>query len=393
VDDDRRLSPLGGSVGAVHVKEVVMPLSITRPIALPALAVALVLLSGAPPSMARPAATTAALGPAAVAVAPGCTYDQDYAQAWVDGSGVVHGFFSVDGNESFSCASPSTWRFDGRGTSWSSAQARVAAHVMSVTGDSTGVYLLYAATDGIHLRKRWPHGAVSDRRLSPRGLGTHIVPTGDVVARAGEWWAVWTENSNPSGFGQTDLYQARTIGAHLSRARLTTSTGWDDADPQLALRPSGGAVLVWDRQPVAEAGSIAQVMKGVSSGGAWHVVGFTGASGLNWLPDLAVTRTSTAITWTSNGTVRYTDNTGGGWHPRVLGSGDAPRIARSAGRTFVAYDDHGYVRLATRGTGGAWSTTTVTPLLGRFVHAVTAYGGRATVLYTDSRRLLARTQS
>ncbi|MFL6136750.1 MAG: hypothetical protein ACJ74O_03005 [Frankiaceae bacterium] len=369
-----------------------MPIAVARRATLTALAALAVLLAGAAAPALATARAAAALGPVTTVVAPGCTYDQDYAQAWVDGAGQVHGFFSVDGNESFSCASPSTWRFDGRDPAWTAVKAPIAAHVMSVTGDSTGVYLLYAATDGIHLRKRWPHGAVTDRRLSARGLGTHIVPTGDVVARSGGWWAVWTENSHPSGFGQTDLYQARTIGADLSRTRLTTSTEWSDADPQLALRPGGGAVLVWDRQPVAES-TIAQVMKGTTSGGPWHVAGFTGTSGLSWLPDVAVTATSTAITWTHDGTVRYSDDAGGAWHPRTLGSGDAPRIARSAGRTFVAYDDHGYVRLATRGTGGTWATTTVTPLQGRYVHAVTAYQGRATVLYTDFRRLLARTQS
>jgi hypothetical protein len=342
---------------------------------------------------AAEARTSPAFAPAAVVVDPGCTYDQDYAQAAVDGSGVVHGFFNVDGNESFSCASPSTWRFAGHRLAWSAAKAPVAAQVMSVAVDTTGTYLLYASSTGIHLRKRWASGTVTDRRLSTRGLGTHIVPTGDVVARSGRWWAVWTENSlGSAGLGQTDLYQARTIGTDLARTRLTRSTSWSDADPQIALRPTSGAVLVWDRQEFAF-GLTFQVMKATSSHGVWSIHRFTGAGTMNWLADVVVTKASTAITWTRDGSVLYADNAGGTWHVRSLGPGDASRIARSAGRTFVAYDDHGYVKLAVRGTDGTWSRALVTPLQGRFVHAVTAYNGRATVLYTDGIRLLARTQS
>lgn len=50
--------------------------------------------------------------------------------------------------------------------------------------------------------------------------------------------------------------------------------------------------------------------------------------------------------------------------------------------------------VSTRGSGGTCTTTTATAPRSRSPHAVTAYGGgKATLLSTDGRRLLAHTQS
>lgn len=87
----------------------------------------------------------------------------------------------------------------------------------------SGAFVLFAASTGIFLGERsFGNGTylTPPRQLSTTTPGA-VPPQGTVLAGGSNtWWAVWSEQVGPGGeFAQTDLFQAKTYGNDLTRAR------------------------------------------------------------------------------------------------------------------------------------------------------------------------------
>ena len=360
-----------------------------RPAALALVAgLASALLSSVLP--AAPAA--AAVSPPAPVVRPGCAFDEDLARAHEDADGTVRGFYGLSGNESFTCtdggiADGRIWAFTRSGGRWTSVRSPYTGKILSVTGDSTGTYLLYARGDGIWITKRTTAGVfTAGRRLSPFGLGTRISPTGDVVARGGRWWAVWDENLTPDRIGQTELFQAKTIGAPLDRSRITTHPD-RDGQASLALRPDGGAALVWSRHD-PDRPTVSVHLARSDDGRRWTSTTLSGDASV-YRPDVLVVGGTTWVALnTRRGPTVGEDSTGRLAFRSFAVRGNATLLAASAGRVFLATtaQPFGPPYLYTRGTDGRWSGQRMAGGEG-LLQSLTAGGGRATATWSQDRQL------
>jgi hypothetical protein len=203
---------------------------------------------------ATPAGAVQPFGPVVTVTQPGCSFGAVSGDTVVGSDGKVRGFVEFEGG---GCGTGRVIHYvEGAGGSWTSTPSPYRGIVLGVAWDGTATYLLYAANDGIRITKRTAAGFTAGRRLSSRGLGGAVVPSGDVVAAGGNWWAVWTEQVGPGGeFAQTDLFQALTLGqGHfhngIGRQRITANPLWD-GDPSLTMAPGGGSagqvVLAWTR--------------------------------------------------------------------------------------------------------------------------------------------------
>jgi hypothetical protein len=197
----------------------------------------------------------------ATVVAAGCNFEEasgDAVTSAVTTTNSTRGFVSFGGG---TCARPAfrgaLRYFDGHDATWRRTTTPYSGRVLAVTDDTTGTYALYSNDNGIWLGKRTIAGTFTTPvRLSARGSGGAVLPQGDIVAQAGGYWAVWTEQVGPGGeFAQQELFQAKTLSAGacapaISRQRITTHDR-DDADPSLVLLPAAagrsGAHLTWGR--------------------------------------------------------------------------------------------------------------------------------------------------
>lgn len=352
---------------------------------------------------AAPAAAAAAPGPPTVVVDPGCTFEEDFAGAWTAPDGTQHVLYSVEGNESFSCGGPRSGQMwhavRPAGGTW--ARAPYQGRLMAVTGEATGLYVLFADQQGVWLGRRSPAGTFSVvRHLSPLGLGTRMLPSGALVVRGGRWWAVWSENRDPTAYGTTDLWRARSLGQPagrpLLRTRVTDSPGHHDDQPHLALRPEGPAFLLWNEvgdqsgAAVVRAGDSLSARTATWTTRLWEDRSPSLSSDVATGPDGVV-----AVVSGSAGRLYHADDRTGSFRRQQLPAGlRGPALAVTRTRVFVAATADGRSTLVSPpAAGGAWSSVPITTrTVGRTLDVV-AQGGRATVYVSDERRLLARSTS
>jgi hypothetical protein len=117
-----------------------------------------------------------------------------------------------------------------------------------VTGAHRGWAQLFLLNDELRIGKRSEAGTVAyapATTLSTRAQGA----SGDVVASAGHWWAVWSELTDPGTPGAgIQLYQRRTLLGVQGRTRITnTAPNVTNESPTLAYA-SGRVTMVWSRQ-------------------------------------------------------------------------------------------------------------------------------------------------
>jgi hypothetical protein len=352
--------------------------------------------------VAAPARAVGAFGPAATVVDIGCTGNgSGGAKAALGGDGVVRGWAESTGP---SCGDDRIWYFQGAGRSWTRERSPYRGALLAATSDGTGAYVMYQAADGIHLSRRTPGGTYTTGRL----LSTSTrLGQGAVIATGGGWWAVWTEQTGENRFGDPvlSLFQAKTYSTDQARQRITAHGGDSDTEPDLALRPGGGAVLVWSRHIDLDESS--EIRVATSADGRWTSRSFAGPSGFDSYlePQVATDGRWTYVTWVRNRQVNESDNRSGSFHGHhFVTLGLYPRIAVSSGRTFLAWstqsrgDEPTHIFVAER-DGGTWTglhLPRVTTAWERTVET-TAYRGKATVLQIDangsgSDLVLARSQ-
>lgn len=332
-------------------------------------------------------------------VAGGCAPGLGDAVTAADGS--VRGFVDC------STAAGPRIRFFSRtpaGTVNPSEQTGFAGTVLGVADDATGTYVLFYTDSAIVIGKRTTAGAYSSRVVD--AWSGVVPPTGDVIARDGQWFGVWSEQVGPGGeFAQTDLFQA---GTAFPVRQVTFNTAVDDFEPSLAY--SGSLpVLVWTRatDPAVPGPSDLWVSKLV--GGAWQSRVFASAGVYNYTPDVAVAGGVTIVTWgrddrvvvasnrTGSAFVSRTFNTGG-YQPKVAASTTAgvvdhvfltwtvPVEQGTTARAFFAET------ASDGGVSGTWDGAYLTdPPSAAF--AVGGFGGRATVSYRTISSVFVRTQS
>jgi hypothetical protein len=338
--------------------------------------------------LGAPAGAVGAFGPTATVADIGCVSNgSGGAKASLGGDGVVRGWVESTGP---ACGDDRIWYFQGAGRSWTTERSPYHGALLAASSDGTGAYVLYQAADGIHLSKRTPGGTFTTGRLlsdSTRfGQGT-------VIAKGGSWWAVWTEQTGENRFGDPvlSLFQAKTYGTDHARQRITAHGGDSDHDPDLALRPGGGAVLAWSRHIDLDEND--EIRVATSADGRWTSRTFAGPSGFDSYQSPQVTTDSrwTYLTWTVNRQVNESDNRSGRFRGhRFFTPGAYPRIAVSGGKTFLAWstqsrsDEPYHVFVAER-AGSTWTGLNLpkaTPAW-EITEEATAYAGKATVLQLD----------
>jgi hypothetical protein len=343
--------------------------------------------------VAVPAQAVGRFGPAVTVVDFGCWLRDWSTAAALGGDGIVRGWAQGAGPP---CLDERIWFFQGAGQGWTRIRSPYRGRILDATYDGTGAYLLYLAADGIRITKRTAGGTFTPGRLLSNS--TYEFASGAVFATGGTWWAVWTE---PTGGGNvTSLFQAKTYGTDQARQRITF-TDDDDDDPELALRPGGGAVLAWGRTGPAPASPDDRTLRvATSADGAWTSRAFAVTSSRRH--DLFTGPTHTYLAWEHDSRVTLADNTSGTFRSHTFATpGHYPSLAASGGKTFVTWsvlvNGRDHARVAER-SRGSWTGVT----LGRstdeheFAWAVTAFDGKATVHLRGARGavdvVLARTQ-
>jgi hypothetical protein len=295
------------------------------------------------------------------------------------------------------------WFFRDRpGQAPSQQQTPYTGFVLAAAWDGVGAtYLLYQQDTTLKIAKRVESsGAYS----SPTTLATGAAAlffTGDVVASAGKWWAVWSEQTGPGGeFAQTELFQAHTLLGTQGRTRITTTaSNVFDVEPTLAYA-SGRVSMVWSRwtNPFTGTGQ-SDLRRGSNTGGGWSTVLLTAAGNVNLAADMIVYAGVTYVTWERDGRIVVTSNSSGTFASRTFNTpGFVPSVSVSLGKLFVAWaaspsggDVDNRVFLAER-SGGVWTGANVTPAPSAPV-AVLAQGGKARVVYRTDTDVQIITQS
>jgi hypothetical protein len=354
-----------------------------RPAAVALLSLAILLAA------AVPARAVGAFGPPVTVVPSPCAFVFSDADAALGSDGLTRGFVTYNGTG----CDFEIWYFQGSGSSWTRQLSPYRGVVLGVAVDGGDTYLLYQASDGVRITKRTAAGGfTAGHRLSSFGIGGAVEPRGDVIATGGTWWAVWDEPVGPGGeFAQTELFQAKTYGTDLATQRITANA-LCDAAPSLAKRPGGGAVLAWERND-CEVGEVSDVWIASSLDGAWTSRPLATGGNLNTQPDLFTAGAATFIAWIRDGRAVEADNTSGVFrsHTFVTGASFRPRVAVSLGRVFVIWTTPQNRTFFAERVAGAWSGAYLSdpPRPG---FAVTARGGKATVLMLSGLRLFARTE-
>jgi hypothetical protein len=334
--------------------------------------------------LACPAALASWTVPAAGTVVPaGCQATGSSGDAVAGGDGIARGFVRFEGG---TCASPTIWYFQRSGSTWTAVASPYQGRVLAVADDGSTTYLLYAAADGTRITSRTHAGTFTAGRFVSSRAGR----TGDVIAEAGRWWAVWAE---AVGSGAS-LFQAKTLGTQLLRRRVTFSAV-TDGHPSLA-RTGTGAVIGFDR---AAAGRTDVYLGRTTTNGTWSLARHT-SDGHSGRPALAVAGATAYLAWQGGPWIVEASGSWGSLHGHTFATrGTGPKVAVSAGRFFVAFSTAptsgpAHVFLAER-SGANWVGNDVTAAAParETVVALTAAGGNATVLGAEAARLWAKTQT
>jgi hypothetical protein len=357
--------------------------------------------------LAVPGTAAAAYSSATPVVAAGCSAESVSGDAARAGSR-VRGFVSFDGDD---CGQEQVihW-FAGHDDDWRSDQTPYKGHVLAAARDGDASAVLYANGAGTFLGRRDAAGDyAAPRRLSRHGLTGAVIPSGDLIASGGRFWAVWNEQVGPGGeFAQTELFQSQNIGSGhyfdgvMKRTRITRSRAGDDT-PTLVAAPLGKGeatyALAWSRNDGAQGERSVLRFARATADGKWAKTTFA-RRGYNAWPDLFAAKNALWLTWTRNNRPVVTHETAGGWadgktfrHHR----GMTPAVSVSARRPVVAWTSlrPRDVKVAER-RDGDWSVRNLTKAGNgaRQLLALTSAQGHATVLYSHARtgRVLAKTQ-
>jgi hypothetical protein len=343
----------------------------------------------------------AAVGPTTV-VQVGCDFETATADAVVTSGGLTRGFVSFHGG---ACADVGLiFYFQGSGGTWTRAQSPLRGRVLAAADDGSSTFLLYQSSSGVWVAKR-PRtgGLVNVQRVSTTPLGGAVFSTGDLVAFTDQWWAVWTEQVGPGGeFAPSLLFQSKTIGAGdcidpIIKEQITFAG--NDERPSIVLKPASagasGADLFFSRNDGAQGlrGHIRTGSADCTGNWTFRRLSFAGDVDLN--PDAFRSGAgNNHLAFQRDGShIVYLNNSSGAYRGRqFVTPGVLPRVTTSQGVIFVAYQDfrqHPFVAVY---RGGTWSGRDLTPGAGgQLVLAVTASGGRGTVLAASfsSHRLYA----
>jgi hypothetical protein len=340
-------------------------------------------------------AAAPAFGTPVTVVSAGCNFEDVTGDVVLSGDAITRGFVAFHGG---GCpAEPSIRYFRQSGAGWTAITSPYRGRVMAVAADGIATWLLYANGGGVHLGLRTAVGGfAASRRLSPIGLGGAVFPTGDVVASAGRYWAVWSEQVGPGGeFAQQELFQALTLGqGHfhdgIARQRITVNSA-DDAEPSLTLDPAvtgsaGRAVLVWARSDGAQ-GLVSRLRTASAAfDGRWTSRQWTPTGTFAHGADLRTIFSSKVIVAAYVAGGRIVQATGA---PATVATnrftmgGSGPRATRSLGSNFTAWTNNAQ-HLALAKSGGAGSISFEVDLNRgagpQRLIGVTAVGGKPTVL-------------
>jgi hypothetical protein len=352
-------------------------------------------------ALAAPA--RAAVGPTTV-VQVGCDFADVTADAVVTSGGLTRGFVSFHGG---GCADVGLiFYFQGSGSTWTRAQSPLRGRVLAAADDGSSTFLLYQSTSGVWVAKR-PHtgGLVNVQHISTRALGGAVFSAGDLVAFTDQWWAVWNEQVGPGGeFAPLKLFQSKTIGAGdcidpIVKQQITVNQSLNDERPSIVLEPASagasGAELFFARTN-GEVGTSGHIWRGAADCDAdWSFRQLSFAGQIDVNPDASRSGVgNNHVTFQRDGShIVYLNNSSGTYRGRQFATpGVEPRVTTSQGVVFVAFRDfrqHPFVAIF---RSGAWSGRDLTPGAGgQLVLAVTASGGRGTVLAASfsSHRLYA----
>jgi hypothetical protein len=277
--------------------------------------------------------------------------------------------------------------------------------VLGVAADETASYVLFATDSDIRIGKRTNSGAFSSRVVDT-GLRTYSVTTGDVIARNGQWFGVWSKSVGPGEFGQAELFSGGSVSG--VRRVTTTADTINDTEPTLAY--SGTVpVLIWARSLDAGSMGYADLYVTKFLSGTWGPSRvFAGAGDYNHFADMHVAGGRTFVTWYRDGYVWVASNASGSFTSRRFATaGTDPKVAASTTSGVV---DHVFVTWTTSGppaqsgqvffaesaTNGsvhqAWDGAAIAPA-GSIALGVGGVATKATVTYTGLGTVSIRSQA
>ena len=322
-------------------------------------------------------------------VAPPCATAPGSADA-ASGGGTIRGFAG------FSACDHAIYYVQGGTQGWSRVVAPYRGVVLGVDADETATYLVYLMTDaagnarGVGGTKRSHAGAFFPTRVLSTAAGRQVVlPTADIGAEGGRWWAVWTEQVGPGGeFAPQQLFQAKTYGTPADHQQITfTGADVDNTEPSISL-DTRGAVMAWTRQFQPAVPGPADLRIATNPDTGWTSRVFSDAGTVNRTADVKRIGGFTFVAWVRDGYIVESENTGGTWSSAVFTHpGDRPRVGATFGSVFVAWDAANGVFYA-RGNVGSQSFS------GRYVSApgtrldtMVAVNGKGTLLIRSGLRL------
>ncbi|MCU1692217.1 MAG: hypothetical protein JWM64_1308 [Frankiales bacterium] len=353
------------------------------------------------------AAAEESFGPRVVVAAPGCAgTGSSSASDAAYGGGRLRAF---SGFYNGACGGRITFS-SGGSQGFAQTATPYRGVVQAVAADDVATYLLYVVWDargvptGLGVTQRTHAGRFFPTTVLSTVAGTGAVPTtGDLAARDGRWWAVWSEQVGPGGeLAHQQLFQAGTHpGTTRAKQRMTsTPADVDDSVPALAL-DDRGAVFTWSRRSQPARPGPADVWVAVSAGSTWERArAFSDAGGEDVDPDVARVGAVTLLAWARDGRVVEADNSSGSFREHVFQvPGQEPTVALAGGGLLVSWltgaaeTDQSYRVLTARGLKGgrAWDSAYVSDP-GETLAATVGVNGRATVVMGSRSAVFSRTR-
>jgi hypothetical protein len=275
--------------------------------------------------------------------------------------------------------------------------------VLGVADDGTATYVLFYDGRDIEIGKRTNAAAYSSRVVDA-GVGTgEFFPSGDVIARNGQWFGAWTKRVGPGGdFAQLELFSA---GSVVPVTQVTHTSG-DVFDSSPTMAYSGSTpVLIWTRSTGIEDVPSADLYVSKYINGTWQATrAFATAGQINSTPDMHIAGGRTFVTWERDGFIWVASNPTGSFSSRRFNTGGFhPFVSASTtggvvDHIFVAWTSFTGDRVffAESATSGSvhmtWDGAHVGPA-GSDAFAVRGFGTKATVVYGTGSSVASRTQS
>jgi hypothetical protein len=176
-------------------------------------------------------------------------------------------------------------------------------------------------------------------------VGSDRRPTGDVIAKDGQWFGVWSKQVGPGGTSaQTELFSA---GSVLPVRRVTTSAANDDQQPTLAYSASI-PVMIWSRSAAPASSEFSDLYKAKFIGGTWEAPQpFATLGSANFDPDMQIAGGRTFVAWNRGVGVWVASNPFGPFTSHHFNTtGFRPKVAASTTGGVV---DHIFVLFTTFG--------------------------------------------